>query len=183
MTMPRASVVRVRLLAAAPLPAPAVDHEEPELPAKPERNRYLAVNLSVAPGFDLDLDAGLFHGFANLGIILPLATNGNIVPFSLGLGIGIPVSRSAPRLKLDLFAHVNIVGNASANTAYSSSSSLGWLRRRPWPPLHLEQRADSGVHGSHPGILDRIRRKKLGLRLELQLGNLHRRRQLLLDER
>lgn len=75
----------------------------------------MALNLSVAPGMDLDLDVGLFHGFANTGIVLALATNGAIVPFSLGLGVGIPWSRSLPALKVDVFAHLSAVWDVFGN--------------------------------------------------------------------
>ena len=108
-TVPRASVTGVRLLLVPPLPArdPAAE--------PPRRQRHVGLNLSIAPGFDLDLDAGWFHGFANLGITLPMGTNGGIIPVALGLGAGIPLSRDRA-LRLDLFAHLNVIGKVLPST-------------------------------------------------------------------
>lgn len=86
------------------------------------RRRHVGLNLGIIPSFDLDLDVGLFHGFANLGLVMPMVSKGGLVPFSLGLGVGIPaVVRSAPNLKLDLFVLVNVMGDAG-----SRNSDVGW---------------------------------------------------------
>jgi hypothetical protein len=75
-------------------------------PVGPAPERHVGLNLSIAPGFTLDVDYGLFHGFANVGIVLPLATDGGMVPFSIGLGVGIPLSPRHPALRLDIFAYM-----------------------------------------------------------------------------
>lgn len=113
-TLPRATVTTVRLLA----PALVNLDQTQEVrcpPVPPLRKRHMALNLSIAPGVDLDLDAGLFHGFANTGIVLALGTEGAIVPFSLGLGVGIPWSHSLPALKIDVFAHLSVVWDVFGN--------------------------------------------------------------------
>ena len=69
LTVPRASVTAVRLPSAVPM----IDRDR-MAPDAPRRQRHVELNLSIAPGFDLDLDAGCFHGFANLGIVLPMGT-------------------------------------------------------------------------------------------------------------
>lgn len=117
-TLPRATVAEVRLMAAAPtFPPPIYVNRDGEPVLQPApRQRHVGLNLSAAPGFLLDLDYGRFRAFANLGIVLPLATNGALVPFSLGLGGGIPVSARNPGLKLDLFAFFSVIGDAYHKT-------------------------------------------------------------------
>jgi hypothetical protein len=122
-TLPRAYVTTARLPSATPVIALAPDCPEPRLPAAPLRKRYLAVNLSLVPGFDLDLDAGLFHGFSNLGILMLAATNSEIVPLSFGVGISIPVARNLPALMLDVFAHLNIISDVNGD--YPQDTGLG----------------------------------------------------------
>lgn len=113
-TVPRASLVRVRMLdAAVAALRPATDAEVPPVPARPRRLRHVAPTLSLAPGFSLDLDHGLFHGFLNVGIVLPLASSGGVVPFSAGLGVGIPVASRHPSFKLDIFGYVAPVVDAN----------------------------------------------------------------------
>jgi hypothetical protein len=125
-TLPRAIVTSVRLLPEIPVVAMAAD-AAPQVPTAPPRRRHVALDLGIAPGFDLDVEAGLFHGFANLGVVLPLASNGQIVPVSFGLGIGIPLSRRLPTLKLDVFAHVDVVWDVQGNNDYSGSgNSVGF---------------------------------------------------------
>ena len=124
-TLPRAAVAEVRLLGAAPPPPPIYVNRDGEPVLQPApRQRHVGLNLSAAPGFLLDLDYGRFRAFANLGIVLPLATNGALVPFSLGLGGGIPVSARNPGLKLDLFAFFSVIGDASNHSSYTYNDTL-----------------------------------------------------------
>jgi hypothetical protein len=108
-TLLRQSVASVRLLASTPALALLPDCSLSRPPAPPPRQRHFAVNLSLAPGFNLDADAGLFHGFANVGFVLLAATKLAIVPFSLGLGVDLPLAHNLPALRLDIFAHMNII--------------------------------------------------------------------------
>ncbi len=107
--LPIMAVFSVRLLSAGvPLAVAPVGREEEALarartPGKP---RHLALNLGVAPALNIDVDVGLFHGFLNGSLVFPIATQGQWLAFSAGLGIGIPVSPRQPNLKLDIFAMV-----------------------------------------------------------------------------
>lgn len=118
LTLPRAQVVAIKVVVIAPTPvasAPIVNHSAPlELPAAkvvaPSRQRIFAIELGLSPSLMLDVEAGLFHGFTNLGILVPMVTNGAMVPFSVGLGVAAPVSERLKALKLDIFTHLNVVG-------------------------------------------------------------------------
>ena len=123
----RARITSVRLFQGSRLPGlpPAqqmrVEPRQPEVSAR--KRRHVAFDHSIVQGFQLDVDAGLFHGFANLGIALALVSEGRVVPASLGLGVGLPVSRDRA-LKLDLFAHVNIIGDVETSPPAYSSEKL-----------------------------------------------------------
>lgn len=107
----RASVAAVFLL---DLPRPvALDAGGPQVPTveRPTRKRFVGLNFSAAPGFALDVESGLFHGFANVGIILPLASEATIVPFALGLGVGLPVAPRLPNLRLDIFGYLALMAD------------------------------------------------------------------------
>jgi hypothetical protein len=115
-TVPRASVASVRLPSATPVLALLPDCPEPQLPELPRRKRHLAVNHSLAPGFNVDLDAGMFHGFANIGLFVAAVTDLAVVPVSLGLGVNIPILRKMPALRLDIFAHADVIWDQYAST-------------------------------------------------------------------
>ncbi|MBL8634667.1 MAG: hypothetical protein JNM40_15700 [Myxococcales bacterium] len=74
------------------------------------------------PGLALDLDVGMFRAFANLGIVLPLATSGEFLPISFGAGVGIPLSKSRPSLKLDVMGYMTILVDAKDHS-YSYGGS------------------------------------------------------------
>ena len=114
-SIPRSEVSGIKLLASiapeGPPPMAFVTPQEPIPPAP--QTRTFAINLSLAPGFAVDLDQGLFHGFANAALIFPIATDGKLFGFSLGAGAGIPVIARYPGFKLDLFGHVNLMSEES----------------------------------------------------------------------
>jgi hypothetical protein len=89
---------------APPAPAPVAEVVQPAPP--PPRPRHAALNLSLAPGFNIDVDYSYFHGFLNASLVLPMASTGELLAFSAGLGAGLPVAPRLPSLKLDLFALV-----------------------------------------------------------------------------
>lgn len=111
-TVSRADVVALRLIIAQPVPNTA--SPPPSAPPGPER--HFAVGLGIVPGIAIDVDYGLFHGFANYDIVFPLASGGNWQPASLGLGAGFKVSPSRPALRLDLFGHLNVMSGSSLST-------------------------------------------------------------------
>lgn len=123
MTMLRARVEQVRTLDAAPPFVATLDRERTESPAVPRRQRHFAINLGISPSIDLDLDYRLFHGFANLGLVLPLATKGSVWPFALGAGLGIPVDSSHPAFRLDVFGYGSVVWSVSKSEYYASGYS------------------------------------------------------------
>ena len=53
----------------------------------------------------VDYQYGRFYGFANAGLVLPMASAGSILGFSLGLGGSWPIGR-LQRLHLDLFGYI-----------------------------------------------------------------------------
>jgi hypothetical protein len=100
----------------------------------PPRQRHLGINLSLAPGVDVDLDYGLFHGFIAGSLVMPAATDGGLYGFSTGLGLGIPVAPHNPRLRLDVFAHFNVMhfgstcfncGSMASQMTYGFGLGLG----------------------------------------------------------
>jgi hypothetical protein len=109
-SLPRADVIGLRLPSVpAPVLAPAVVAALAAPPPEPSRHRHLGISLGIPPGVDIDLDYSLFHGFLAASLVFPLASNGNWYGFSLGLGLGIPVARSLPNFRFDVFAHLNVM--------------------------------------------------------------------------
>lgn len=120
----RDTVTTVRLLGSeAPTDCACVEVQPPPPPRRP---RYLGASISLLPGFTLDLDVRRFRAFANVGILLPSATNGGFIPLSIGLGAGLPLWRGMPGLKLDLFAHMNWVGDLHGDSDFGFHGG-NWL--------------------------------------------------------
>lgn len=127
-SLPRAQIVllTVQQPYAAALPQP----EQTLTPLFPPKQRHFGISLSIVPGVVFDLDVGLFRAFANLGIVLPLATSGELLPVSFGAGVGIPLSKSRPSLKLDVMGYVAMMIDAKdrsytyAGSTYSLSSEV-----------------------------------------------------------
>ncbi len=118
-SVPRAQVLQITVQQQyAPPPADA----EPVMPLSTTRKRHFGMALSIVPGLALDLDVGMFRAFANLGIVLPLATSGEFLPISMGAGVGIPLSKSRPTLKLDVMGYVTILVDAKDHS-YSYGGS------------------------------------------------------------
>ena len=122
-SVPRASIVQV-LLRDSVRPPTAASHDDRDVPQLPTRKRYVGLSLSILPGVSFDVDYGLFHGFANVGVVLPLASEGEIVPFSLGAGVALPISRRLPSLKLDMFGYLAAMMDTKAPRYYSGSGSI-----------------------------------------------------------
>lgn len=132
--LPAGTIVAARLAPApAPLPPPTIAPEQPRAargdedtealraPRRPERPRYVGVTFGLAPSVNIDVDYGLFHGFATGSLVFPMATSGQLLPFSVGAGFGVPVSSKRPNLKLDLFFMVAPIAG------YSPSGGGGGL--------------------------------------------------------
>lgn len=119
-SLPRAQIVllTVQQPYAAALPQP----EQTLTPLFPPKQRHFGISLSIVPGLALDLDVGMFRAFANLGIVLPLATSGEFLPISFGAGVGIPLSKSRPSLKLDVMGYMTILVDAKDHS-YSYGGS------------------------------------------------------------
>jgi hypothetical protein len=93
----------------SPAPAPAAALEPPEQP------RYVGVHIGLAPGIAVDVEYGLFYGFAATAPLFPLVTSGQFFGFILGGGISPKVSR---HWHFDLFGTVSPIwwtGLASYN--------------------------------------------------------------------
>jgi hypothetical protein len=121
-SLARADVIGLRLISAATSPAAApAPSPVAESPVEPARPRHVGLNLGIPPGIDLDLDYGLFHGFASASLVFPAASAGNWWGVAIGLGLGIPVSTQRPNLKLDLFAHFNVMDEGT--TCYMCSGT------------------------------------------------------------
>lgn len=118
-SVPRAQVLQITVQQQyAPPPGDA----EPVMPIPTTKKRYVGTSLSIVPGLALDLDVGLFRAFANLGIVLPLATSGEFLPVSFGAGVGIPLSKNRPTLKLDIMGYMTILVDAKDHS-YSYGGS------------------------------------------------------------
>jgi hypothetical protein len=120
LSVPRAQILRITIQQLQY--APPSDAEPPLAPIPKGRVRHFGMALSIVPGLALDLDVGLFRAFANLGIVLPLATNGEILPVSMGVGVGIPLSKRRPTLKLDVLGYVAMMIDAK-DRSYSYGGS------------------------------------------------------------
>jgi hypothetical protein len=121
-TVAKADVVDVRLADVPPVPmqlAAAADGEAPMVRTgatqPPERERHFGLNFGFSPSIDLDLDAGLFHGFVNANLVLPMASDGQILGFGAGGGVSFHV-RPHSRWKLDVFAAVTPTRWGSSDT-------------------------------------------------------------------
>ena len=79
--------------------------------------RKFGLNLGLPPGLMVDVDAGLFRAYFSGSVVFPAALEGKLWGFSSGLGVGIPVLPSEPRLKVDVLAHANVMGIESACSA------------------------------------------------------------------
>lgn len=122
-SVPRAAIIHLLLRDGTRTMGTASDEDHRELPQPPLRRRYFGISLSIAPGVLLDFDYGLFRAFANVGVVLPLATEGELVPFSVGAGVGIPLSKRRPSLKLDVFGYLATMTDTTASRYYIGSGS------------------------------------------------------------
>ena len=122
-SVPRAAIIHLLLRDGARTMGTASDADNRELPQPPLRRRHLGISLSIAPGVLLDFDYGLFRAFANVGVVLPLATEGELVPFSVGAGVGIPLSKRRPSLKLDVFGYLATMTDTRASRYYIGSGA------------------------------------------------------------
>ena len=123
-SVPRASIMQLLLRDAGRTMGTVSPADDRELPQQPTRSRHVGISLSISPGVSLDLDYGLFRAFANIGVVLPLATEGEIVPFSVGAGLGIPLSKRRPSLKLDVFGYLAAMTDTKAVRPYIGSGSV-----------------------------------------------------------
>lgn len=119
LSVPRAQVVQLTMQAPQ---YQAVQPEQAAAPQVPTKPRHVGIAMSVVPGVALDFDYGMFRAFANVGILLPLATSGEAVPLSFGIGAGIPLSKRYPSFKLDVMGYAAMLINAK-NYSYSYASS------------------------------------------------------------
>jgi hypothetical protein len=118
----RSEVSGIRLLGAFVPETPSPNDVPPSDSTPPApQTRSIGLHLSIPPGIAVDIDYGLFHGFANASLVFPIATDGKWAGFSVGAGVGIPILSRAPSLKLDVFAHINVM--AMDNYYYSSTTS------------------------------------------------------------
>ncbi|MFO0550908.1 MAG: hypothetical protein U0271_21135 [Polyangiaceae bacterium] len=80
-------------------------------------NRQFGLNVSFLPGLMLDADVGLFRAYLSGSVVFPAALSGRLWGFSAGMGVTLPFLASTPELKIDILAHVNLMGVASACSA------------------------------------------------------------------
>ena len=102
----------------------AIVHSVPRAQLRALRHRALrrkfGLELGMLPGLMADVDVGLFRAYVSSSFFFPAVTSGNIWGFSTGAGVGIPILASAPALKIDVLAHMNLMGVGS------SCSSCGY---------------------------------------------------------
>ena len=79
--------------------------------------RKFGLELGMLPGVMADVDVGLFRAYVSSSFFFPAVTSGNIWGFSTGAGIGVPILKSAPALKIDVLGHMNVMGVGSACSA------------------------------------------------------------------
>ncbi|HZS37432.1 MAG TPA: hypothetical protein VFF06_11435 [Polyangia bacterium] len=120
-TVAKYDVVDVRLADAAPASSSAPIASQPGAPVEagespnltltapaPERERHFGLNFGFSPSVDLDVDAGMFHGFLNANLVLPMASDGQLLAFGIGGGVSFHV-RPRSHWRLDVFAAVTPV--------------------------------------------------------------------------
>ena len=79
--------------------------------------RKFGLELGALPSVMADVDAGLFRAYVSTSIFFPAVMSGNVWGFSTGAGVAIPVLASSPALKIDVLAHLNLMGVSSACSA------------------------------------------------------------------
>jgi hypothetical protein len=102
-TLAKSDIAALRLAEVAPpivAPPPVATAVAVE---PPPRERHFALGLGIAPAFELDVDAGLFYGFANVSLVLPMASDGNLFAMAVGGGVSFHVSRTS-NWRFDVFA-------------------------------------------------------------------------------
>lgn len=96
-------------------------HTVPRAQLKALRHRALrrkfGVELGMLPGVMADVDVGIFRAYVSSSFFFPAVTSGNIWGFSTGAGVGVPILPSAPALKVDVLAHMNVMGVGSSCSA------------------------------------------------------------------
>src|SRR5262249_20652226 len=81
----RAAVVRIVSRTAPPAAAAAPRAPTPTRRNDPrERRRYFGLQLGLAPSLMLDIEYGYFYAFGAGSLVLPLASQGQVVAGSLG---------------------------------------------------------------------------------------------------
>jgi hypothetical protein len=76
--------------------------------------RKFGLELGMLPGVMADVDVGLFRAYVSTSFFFPAVTSGNIWGISTGAGVGIPILPSSPALKIDVLAHMNVMGVGSS---------------------------------------------------------------------
>jgi len=76
--------------------------------------RTFGLELGMLPSVMADVDVGLFRAYVSSTFFFPAVTSGNIWGFSTGAGVGIPIMKSSPALKVDVLGHMNVLGVGSA---------------------------------------------------------------------
>lgn len=74
----------------------------------PIRERGFGLQFGLIPSLVLDVDAGLFYGFAVASLLWPIVSEGDWLAFAAGLGVSLQPKKSSP-FKLDIFAHFSPV--------------------------------------------------------------------------
>jgi hypothetical protein len=112
-TLARADVVGMRL--AEPSIPPASLEVRCVTPAAepPAPPRHFGLQLGLAPSVMLDYQRGRVYVFANADFALPLASDGQLVALSTGIGPSFPISRSWHFSPMVFFASTNLYGNWS----------------------------------------------------------------------
>jgi hypothetical protein len=138
-TLPRAEVAGLRLAepaappatAAATTAAPAAGAPAVVAPG-PARDRHVGLQLGLAPGLMLDLESGYFYGFLHADAVLPMASSGSLLGFSIGGGVTFPIM-SHSRWKMDVFLHfdpvrlgdeVNLGGGVGLGFHYTAANGF-----------------------------------------------------------
>jgi hypothetical protein len=120
----KVDVAGVRLVEpVAPPPAPAAVAAAPA--PEPPLNRHFGLLLGLAPALNIDLDYGLFYGFANASLVLPIASGGDLAGFSVGVGTNFNVSAHHPGLKLEVFAYTSPARLGSDEWVYGFGVGIG----------------------------------------------------------
>ena len=92
--------------------------------AAPTRDRHFGLQLGLAPALMLDYEAGLFYGFINADVVLPMASGGDLLAFGAGAGVSFPVA-SGSRWRLDIFAHLTPARFGSDSWSVGGGVGLG----------------------------------------------------------